>query len=214
MVFARRRVAKRTRPRKVGKKIKRTIQRTISSYLQTKWHDYTQTEMACPITGNSHLLTAIGQGDAATQRDGAVVFVTKIEIWLTAYIRPVIVSQDATNCLRFILFKWKPDTASDAYLSGDLVQDPTNLPFNSPYNMVNKNQSVVLRDKRITCNYTGPNEKAFKIVKKFKGRGSKIIYNIGSNEGRGIFFLQTFSDSSLVDHPVYTFYARITFRNA
>lgn len=188
-------------PRK--KAITRLVKTEIKKHQEKK---YLLTEVAGAAISNSGTITGVSEivpGDDFNDRDGIEVIPTSLEL------NVVSVLGDSTNFVRYILFRWMPNSANLAPTVAQLLEDTT-FPYISPYNMVNRKQFQVLMDRVVTLDAASQNVHVFR--KKMKLANKKIIYDSGAvSTGAGKLYLLQISDSGAATHPASTWYGKLNF---
>jgi len=172
---------------------KRYVAKQFRKHTEVKW----ATSTASASVTNAVTVTQItvpGQGTARNQRIGNVLR------WINLYGKVNVTAADTTNNARFIILQWNPDDALDTCTAAQVLQDPTTLPWISPYNPVTKYKFKVLYDTNFQVSAQGPAI----VQRKFYIRRvpRKAILNEGTNNGKGTMYMLRVSDSGAATHPV------------
>lgn len=165
---------------------------TESKYLHATYSG-TQSDTAT-ITA----LTMPNQGDAIGSRDGDEVLWTSIRGTLS------VAAADNTNVIRFILFQWHPDTATEVPAASTVLASAS-TPI-SPFIPIRLKRSKfsVLYDRTITVSSNGNAAKTLPIsvgLKKFR----KTVFNQGELGGKNLIYFLILSDSGAATHPTIAF---------
>lgn len=152
------------------------------------------------------------RGTGENQRVGDVVRLSSFTV------EGSMICSDATNIMRVIVFRWRPDNSIDSPSWTKILQDTTNLPFFSPINEASLQQSKihVLLDKSYTMVLnTASGLKRFKW--RFYGKRlgkKKLAFNTNAITGMDNIYMFMISDSLAVSHPAVQFQTRVVFTDA
>lgn len=208
-----RRRAPAKRPRKAlnkgqRKQVAQVAKRVLNNRTETKIYDF-PISSAISLSGTIFSMVNITQGDAGLDnRDGQEILPTALKVHLTAC------KGDTQNFMRFVLFKWKPDSAVFAPTATDILKDAgTSNSAISHYNYLTRGQYTILYDKKL---YMESNDSTCQWVNLMipGKRLGKVRYNVGSNTGTGHIYALAVSDSGAVSHPQLEAECRLFFKDS
>lgn len=159
----------------------------------------------------------VSAGDGESDRSGLEITPTGLQFYLRFTGENPLTSGDS-NVVRVIVFRWFDDVYPTAT---DILYDNTAGIFTGyPYVDIptvwdEKPKYQVLCDKRISIDENSYDNVFFGHKMSFK-KNAKIVYKGPASTDistKNIFYLVV-SDSTVVPHPVFTGYSRITFKDA
>lgn len=173
-----------------------TVKRLIAGRVEKKFNMYEPGSTSVSSIGIGVDLSAqIAQGDTDTTRDGDEIYYKSIRF------RGSVLVSDTTNLVRFILFRWKPNsTPSWAALleGGGPAASDVYRPFRKDY----ESNYHVVYDKLFTLNTTDSNYRSFGASISGKKLGKKKCkYVAGGTTGIDHLWVFIISDSDAVSHP-------------
>lgn len=192
------------------------LSKTTNKMIETK-------ELTTPWTtsvGSTPLIyqmDTIAQGDTEVQRVGIEVCPKTLNFYLRLTGENPLTTGDS-NVVRVIVFRWFDNTFP---LATDLLYNNaagafTGYPYvDIPTVWTAKPRFQVLCDKRIVLDEDNSDHAFFKFNHKFR-KGAKIHYSGSAPtaiENKNLFYMIV-SDSSVVPHPIFTGYSRLTYKDA
>lgn len=202
-------------PRKRTRYTKRrtsVVKRIIGRLAEKKRNilEQTSTDVAYPatLTDLSIVPKELAADDSSDlKREGDKLTITSLD-----FVAHVISGGDASNLMRLIIFKWKPNNAT-APTVADILKDASGTSIDTirRYNEDTSSQYKIVMDRTVTITTNGSNRTvAFKRKLYGAALGSnKLVFN--SNDGttgEGKYYLLSISDSGSAPHPKLAFIAR------
>lgn len=155
---------------------------------------------------------AIPQGSGNTQRIGNDITATHLELQYD------ITVADAFNKVRFIVFQWAVDDASEVPIMSDILFTGTTNYFNALYNFDNRDKYKILHDRRYLVENSSVGSASIpksSHIFKLKVPHKQILFNgAGATTGRYMIYQLLVSDSAAVPNPTVTTNIRLLYRDA
>lgn len=198
--------------------------------IETKYAILDSNSTSLVSTGTIVDLSTIGQGVTRDDRVGDRLKLKKLywRIKIVASSGGLLVSADAFDTVRVILFRWWDDTAVNLPLLGNILkQGASGLDYTlASYNKDDKEQYTILSDNvYVVYNTTvyngsalavepGPGHVA-SVVKTLDPRGdAHVYYNNNANTGVGHVFVLLVSDSAFTPHPTCAYALQLEYTDA
>jgi hypothetical protein len=193
---------------KEKKQVKEAVLSIMGNNVEHKWNTQYSSGVITTAWNFVDLTAGITQGDAVNQRSGNVVHMKKFRLHFD------MVCGDATNLIRLVIFKWKPNSLSDTPTVGELIQDTTSgyTAMLSPTFVTRPNRAVIVFDKTWNLDTSGSNVHRLELI------NLELNYNVGFNTGAntGVDHLHIgyACDSGIVPNPVVSFGALINYTDS
>ncbi len=201
----RRRVSRRTtrRPMTSGK-----VKRIIDAELKFRDLDVGPVDIPGGV-GDVTLVTNIGQGDLATERNGNWI---KPVSWMgTITVQGNTTATDLTSLFRVFVVCWKENESINGADLPKLVQD-TFSPHQG-YNIQNKGQFKILWSRTGIVSNNTDNPQFQKMYRFYVKPSMKVLYD-GVSLKNNHLFIVGFSDQAPADAPNYIFSTRLRFTDS
>jgi len=161
-------------------------------------------------TGNVSLITNIGQGDLATERNGNWIKPVSWMGTLTVQGNPANVT-DLTSLFRVFVVCWKENESINAVDLAKLVQDT--ISPHQGYNIQNKGQFKILWSRTGIVSNNTDNPQFQKMYRFYVKPSMKILYD-GLTLKNNHLFIVGFSDQNVGDEPSLIFSTRLRFTDS
>lgn len=214
MPYKRLKGKRRTRRRYAKKSMvavaKKVAKREIAKNTEVKWYDIVYGKTGVDSAGTIQYLTKVPQGDTDNNRNGDKLTPKWLKMRLNFTIAP---ATDTTNQVRFMIFRWKPNTSLSPPVLDNLFQN-FSLTVNTlvtllPYTWDMRNQFTVLYDRVFQLNEA----QSLQIDKKIFLRlaSKKVAFTGATTDGADHICFATFSDSNAAPNPQITVYNRLAY---
>jgi hypothetical protein len=183
--------------------VRSLIKGAFESHTEKKWWPLLNGGVTVDYTGNIYGLTDVPQGDLDTTRDGDSINLESIKLGIE------LICGDATNIVRFIMFRWKPNTtpaAADIWQAVASNVAPLYQPLHD-----NMQEYDILVDKLYTLHSYQPVVTDM-IIYDFKN--PKVQYVSGTTTGSNKIYMYFVSDSGAATHPSLYFVSKLLFRDS
>lgn len=204
----------RAKGRGLSKKQKLQIQKMITEPQEKKFYDVTFDAQNVSLTPTIIDLTAPANGTGSDQIIGSSFNLISLQF------RLIFTKSDTTNYIRFVIFQWHPDGATDPPSWNQIFQYETaGVPVSlqqvvSPYVLGEGGTSVfkVLIDEQFYLDSDNP----IQIFNGFINKGFRktLEANDSAQQGTEHIYIMYVSDSGAIGHPVMTGYTRARFTDA
>ncbi len=182
------------------KSIKRLVQKTVQSNIETKQHQVSFTGIGIGDTPNTTVLTGIAQGDTQRERTGNQFYLTGLHarLWCT--------SADITNVMRVVMYISRSNVDSE-------------LSSLTLHTVIDLDKYTILMDKTVLFGDQHPQKHIMGVSRKFnKGsrKGIRVQFDgsaatdLAQNHLRIAFV----TDSGAVAHPTLDGNIRVYFKDA
>lgn len=181
-------------------------------------------------TGTLADITLIGQGATQDTRVGDRILLKKLTLRakMVASAGGLLVSADAYDTIRLIVFRWWGDNAVDVPGLSKILELGNN---DTDYTVASHNQddkemfTIISDETFVVYNTTvyngsalavepGPGHVAI-VTKSLPIKGDKhVYYNVGANSGSGHLYLLSVSDSGFTPHPKLNFSMLLEYEDA
>lgn len=204
--LSRRSYRKVTKP-KSKKQISKLVKQIVSKEAETKFFYSTYGPTGIDYSGTIVDISAIPQGSTDNSRNGDTLRYKNL------YISGNIVAGDATNLLRMIIFRWKPNvgTSVGSVLTASTLG--TALAPHSRYYHDFLPQMRIIYDKLITVNAVSKPQVAFKCVLTKGIKDVKAQFSAGSTNATNRLYVLLLSDSAAIPNPTVAFAVSIQFQD-
>jgi len=121
---------------------------------------------------------------------------------------------DTTNVCRITIFRWNSNSGSDAPAISDVYQTSAS-PFISEFVRDNLRSGIleVHYDEMVIVSGNGPQAVFFPKLN-LKWKANKVNFDVGSTDGKGMWYVAISSDSTASTHPGVIGYARFWYTDS
>lgn len=152
--------------------------------------------------GSTYDLGVVAQSDFSNGRDGNQIQPSSMTVRYSWDVG------DESNICRVIIFQWFQDTTP---VVSDILNDIVNLPWLSPYKVINRGQYKILHDRIVDVHANKPIQT---VTAKLRLSKRKIVYQlVDGTAGKNKPWVLVISDSTAVVHPSFTMYTRMNYRD-
>lgn len=155
-------------------RITRKVNRAINRNIETKTYPrLTDLKVNAGVAGIFYDLSSVAQGATAITRTGDKVKQVKLDLNLHAE-----QAAGSSDTIRFILFKWHPDTGTAGPTTAQLLDSPgavTDRQFLMPVSSTHAGNFTILKDVSFTTVKTSDSEE---VVRNYKLFGKKYTFGI------------------------------------
>lgn len=187
------------------------VQRMISRSQEKKWAEPGIVTEAISIAGTVSSLMNITQGTGQNNRVGDDIRPKMIKLRLDCTIA------DATNVVRFIVFRWKENDQFVAPVTTSILDNGlSGAPDIWSFYNKDTSQSYEIIYDTLFCGAGGSsasNLRQFR-VKNIPLKGKVKFYSDASTNGSNKLYALRISDSAAVSHPTLSWLAEVTFTDA
>lgn len=201
-------VARQPRQQKPLDQFGRKVMAVIKSQAEQSYFDvHSSGAVGVDFSGTITALTEIAQGNTDSNRTGDMVTPSSI------LLKGQVVAGDATNLLRVMLFRWKPNTTLTTAPSVPQIlqlQAVADAPLSPVYQDYKRgDQFEVLWDKLFSLDTYNPTDSfSFRIN---LPSSRPICYTAGGTNGSDKFYLLYISDSGAAPNPSIQFWSRFLY---
>jgi hypothetical protein len=187
--------------------IKQEIKSYMSQNVERKWNNYTVVTTLSTTTQFHNFSADISQGDAVNQRSGNVIHMVSLSLKMD------MTCGDTTNLIRFVLFKWHPNTTSDTPSALEVLQDnstPTNICL-GPLRITVPKRFRTLYDTTFTLDQV----KNFHLIRTVNVKLNwNCSYDTGLNTGSEQLYAMYVSDSTIAPNPAFNWSAAFIYTDS
>jgi hypothetical protein len=192
-----------------------TVKKLISSNLEHKFFDSKAYAQAATTTPTQDALSAIPQGDGDSQRDGDAINLVKLWFKFECYLQGTGGTNDFTDQVRLIFYRWHPMSAAAHPVPADVLIDLSvaQSATMSAYGWDNRKDFTILYDHTFALSGNGPSD--------LNTMGEINLGNIQSHFlsasttlASNQIFAMVMSDSLVATHPDYNLYTRVIYTDA
>jgi hypothetical protein len=162
-------------------------------------------------------LSAIPQGATDSTRDGDQVNLRSVEIRADCYLQATGGTNDFTDIVRMVIYRWHPMSTTTKPVPADVLLDLSNAEsaVTTLFSWDNRRDFTILMDKRVVLSGNGPSIAKIDFKHTWKPPGLPSHFSNGSTtlQTQGLFLL-VMSDSQVATHPLYNYYARVTYADS
>jgi hypothetical protein len=172
-----------------------------------KFYDDIITPSNVTTTGSILNCYSIAQGIAQGQRIADKVWIKGMELSLTL----TTANSDVFNRVRFIIFRWLPNTNYYSPAVASILQTPSTTGVESPYYFEGAVDYRVVYDRlyNLSGTVSAPTINSQKTDRrKFRIPNQMTSYNANALSGSGMYFVLLLSDSAIVPYPVVSYSLR------
>lgn len=186
--------------------VRKYVKYALRKNIESKYHDSELIGASVDVDGYIANLCLISQGNTVLTRVGNDIRPTRLDF------NYVLARADATNGMRCIIFRWKPDTASDTPSIGEVVSvsGTSTLRWTAFQEWQDRKKMEVLYDK-IYC--FDDDHDLLLCTGSIKLSGT-ISYQGSTTSGSNLIYVCFISDSSVATHPTVAGTARVVYTDA
>jgi hypothetical protein len=193
------------------------VRSLIAVAQEFKFFDSKVYATATTSSGQQYAVSAIPQGDTDSNRDGDQVNLQRLEIYFATFLQGTGGTNDFTDTVRLIVYRWHPMSTAAAPVPANVLQD-TSVAESiamSNYSWDNRKDYTILFDKHFDLSGNGPSQLSCTLKKTWKPPGLPAHFSAGSTslQSNGIFVIVA-SDSLVATHPLFNLYVRTVYSDA
>lgn len=184
---------------------------------EPKFFDSKEYQQAATSTPTQLAISAVPQGDTDSTRDGDQINLLSLEIKFETYLQGTGGTNDFTDQVRLMVYRWHPMSTSSQPVPASVLQD---LSVTQSATMTlctwdNRKDYTVILDKTFNLSGNGPSDIGFRTKFTWKTPGIPAHFSAGSTtlQSQGLFAL-IMSDSLVATHPLFNFYSRLVYSDA
>lgn len=206
-----------TRPKSAKPVTLQQVRSLINVAQELKFFDSKVYGQAATATPTQYAVSAIPQGDTDSTRDGDQVNLRSVEFHVDSYLQGTGGTNDFTDIVRVILYRWHPMSTGAAPVPASILQDLSNAEsaVSSMTTWDNRKDFTIEYDVRRVLSGNGPSIAKFDFKKVWKAPGLPSHFSNGSTtlQTQGL-FLMIMSDSLVATHPLFNMYLRVTYADS
>jgi len=185
--------------------VRQMINSKIVNVVEKKWYRFFDNAIAVDYSGGVALLFAPGQGDTDTTRNGDRIYVEYVDLLYS------VITGDATNLFRVIIFLWKPNTVP---IVGSVLETTgTAYAALSGYLPDNVDNYVILHDQLYHLSTYQSHQGPKSMIRLHVNKHCQYQASSTTN-GSNLIYRLVISDSSAADHPGISTFAITRFTDA
>lgn len=199
----------------LSKRQKKTVKRLISNQIEKKFFDFNAAATGIDAAGVAGDISAVTVASSATTsgRDGTSIMAKELRVNFQ------IISSDATNQVRVIVFQWKQSSAGNPIITADVLQQVAFVPpmAQTAWDNVDDGSLHVMYDKcfQVATGAGTPIAITKRLI--FRGRklGTKRLdFDAGGTTGHNHYIVFFISDSAAASHPTVAQSHRLIYTDA
>lgn len=191
------------------------VKRIVMSHLEPKFVDNKIYTTTATSAGVQYSLSSVPQGDTDSSRSGDQINIQSLEVIFDPYLQGVGGTNDFTDTVRLILYRWHPMSTATQPTQADILQDQSVAQSNemSLYKWDNRKDYTIIDDLRFPLSANGPSIMAFR--KKYNLNNVAAHFTAGSATlCTNQIYAFVASDSLLATHPLFDLYSRVVYLDA
>jgi len=193
------------------------VRSLLSVAQEYKFFDAKEYAQSATTTPTQLAISAVPQGSTDSTRDGDQINLQSLWIKFETYLQGTGGTNDFTDQVRLIVYRWIPMSTGSAPVPASVLQDLSvaQSATMTAFTWDNRRDYVVLLDETFNLSGNGPSDLGFSKTFKWKAPGIPAQFSNGSTtlQKNGLFVL-IMSDSLVATHPQFNFYSRVVYAAA
>jgi hypothetical protein len=191
------------------------VKRIVMARLEPKFKDSFVALTAATSAGIQFSLSSVPQGDTDSSRSGDQINLQSLEVNFDAYLQGTGGTNDFTDTVRMIIYRWHPMSTATQPTQADILQDQTIAQSNeqSLYKWDNRKDFTILDDQRFALSGNGPSLVCYRKFINLNNVASHFTAGSTTLASQQVYLFFA-SDSLIATHPLVDFYARVIYLDA